>query len=377
MFVFGTRPEAIKLAPLILAFKKQQDKFDTRVCVSAQHREMLDQVMDFFELESDHDLDLMQPGQSLFDITAKGLKALESVLDIEKPDVVFVQGDTTTAFIGALAAFYKQIKVAHVEAGLRSGDKYSPFPEEMNRLLAGRLADYHFTPTPSASKNLELEAMKGEIFMVGNTVIDALMLGLDLINNKSGIDYSSKFDFLGEDDKIVLITGHRRESFGEPFEELCSAIRDLALEFPDVRFVYPVHLNPNVREPVNRILSDLKNINLIEPLDYPHFLWLMNRSYLVLTDSGGLQEEAPSLGKPVLVMRDVTERTEGIEAGTAKLVGTSRKVIVEEARVLLADKNAWEKMAKAVNPYGDGHSCDRIVKQMEKTLFNQEVLGIE
>jgi len=359
LFIFGTRPEAIKLAPLVREFKSRPG-MKVLVCVTAQHREMLDQVLSFFEIIPDYDLNIMQSNQTLFDVTVVGLKALELVLEDSKPDLVLVQGDTTTSFIGALAAYYKKIKIAHIEAGLRSGNKYSPFPEEMNRVLASHLADFHFTPTRQSVGNLERENIKAHLYKVGNTVIDALFLGLELIRKQEESVYEKYFPQVQLQKRIVLITGHRRESFGGPFEDICNAIREVAEKFDDVEFVYPVHLNPNVQEPVKRILKGLNNVHLIAPLDYPQFIWLMNRSHIVLTDSGGLQEEAPALGKPVLVMREVTERQEGVDAGTAKLVGTDRSVIVKELTTLLSDERAYQSMAKAVNPYGDGTSCKQI-----------------
>ncbi len=367
LFIFGTRPEAIKLAPLIREFRQRPD-VNVLVCVTAQHREMLDQVLSFFEIKPDYDLNIMTKNQTLFDVTVVGLKALEEVLTHSKPDLVFVQGDTTTSFIGALAAYYKKIKVAHIEAGLRSGNKYSPFPEEMNRVLASHLADFHFTPTRQSVGNLERENIKAHLYKVGNTVIDALFLGLDLINKQDESAFEKYFPGVQLQKRIVLITGHRRESFGGPFEDICNAIREVAGQFEDVEFVYPVHLNPNVQEPVNRILMGLSNVHLIAPLDYPQFIWLMNKCHVVLTDSGGLQEEAPALGKPVLVMREVTERKEGVDAGTAKLVGTDKAVIVKELTTLLSDERAYQEMAKAVNPYGDGTACKQIADLVMKIL---------
>jgi UDP-N-acetylglucosamine 2-epimerase (non-hydrolysing) len=367
LFIFGTRPEAIKLAPLIREFQWRPG-FTVKVAVTAQHREMLDQVLQFFSIRPDYDLNIMRPNQTLFDVTADGLKALQAVFDDAQPDLVFVQGDTTTSFIGALAAYYRKVKVAHVEAGLRSGDKYAPYPEEMNRILAGHLADYHFTPTDQSVRNLAAEGISKDVYQVGNTVIDALFLGLDLLKPKGEAYFRSAFQGINLDRRQVLITGHRRESFGEPFEQICQAIRASALEFPEVEFVYPVHLNPNVQDPVRRILSGLDNVHLIAPLDYPHFIWLMNRSTIVLTDSGGLQEEAPALGKPVLVMRRVTERQEGVDAGTARLVGTDRVVIETELRKLLTDQREYDRMAKAVNPYGDGTTCRKIVEKVNELL---------
>ncbi|MCX6292646.1 MAG: UDP-N-acetylglucosamine 2-epimerase (non-hydrolyzing) [Bacteroidetes bacterium] len=369
LFIFGTRPEAIKLAPLVKEFQSHPGKFEVKVCVTAQHREMLDQVLDFFSIQPDFDLNIMKPGQSLFDVTVTALKELEKVLDAFHPQLVFVQGDTTTAFIGALAAYYKKIKVAHIEAGLRSGNKYSPFPEEMNRVLAGRLSDFHFTPTQQSVDNLKKENIHEHIYNTGNTVIDALFLGLDLVKKSGEEKYRKKFPGINLEKRMVLITGHRRESFGEPFENICHAIKEVAEKFGDVEFIYPVHLNPNVQKPVIKILSGHANVHLIEPLDYPHFIWLMSKSYIVLTDSGGLQEEAPSLGKPVLVMRDVTERKEGVDSGTAKLVGTDRQVIVNELMKLLTDQSAYEQMAKAVNPYGDGTACKKIVEKIMNIVF--------
>lgn len=375
LFVFGTRPEAIKMAPLILEFKNHPE-FHFSVCITAQHREMLDQVIDFFDISIDYDLDLMQPNQSLFDITANGLKKLESVLSDYNPDLIFVQGDTTTAFIGALAGYYMKIKVVHIEAGLRSHNKFSPFPEEINRILAGHLADFHFTPTIKAQQNLNNEGIFDNIYTVGNTVIDALFKTLELISFKnlersiiSDINIPN-FDF--DSYKIILVTSHRRESFGKPFEDICNSIKELAQKFMDIDFIYPVHLNPNVRQTVSKILTGIKNIHLIDPLPYPHLIWLLSKSFFVMTDSGGIQEEAPSLGKPVLVMREVTERIEGIQAGTAKLVGSDKNEIIKAVTLLLTNKNEYDKMAKAINPYGDGKSSKRIFGHMKK-LFNNLV----
>lgn len=365
LFVFGTRPEAIKMAPLIRTFQEDLSQ-EVVVCVTGQHREMLDQVLSFFEIQPDYDLELMAPDQTLYDITAKALLGLKPILQKEKPDNIFVQGDTTTAFIGALAGFYEKIKVSHIEAGLRSGDIYSPFPEEGNRKLAGHLASYHFAPTDRAVNNLRNEGIANEVHNVGNTVIDALLLGLDIIKNSGESEYEAYFENLDFNKRIVLVTGHRRESFGEPFENMCKAMKDIAMAYPDVELVYPVHLNPNVRKTVNEILTGVDNVKLIEPLAYPYLIWLMNKSFFVLTDSGGIQEEAPSLGKPVLVMRDVTERQEGVEAGTAKLVGTDYDVIMKEARALLEDESHYEKMANAVNPYGDGTTSKQVLEILKK-----------
>jgi UDP-N-acetylglucosamine 2-epimerase (non-hydrolysing) len=362
LFIFGTRPEAIKMAPLILR-AKADSSFDVKVCVTGQHREMLYQVLDFFDIRPDYDINAMKPDQSLFDVTADILRGLENVLATEKPDVVLIQGDTTTAFVGALVAFYMKVPVAHVEAGLRSHNKYSPFPEEINRVLVGHIADYHFAPTMRAKENLLKEGIRdAAIFVVGNTVIDALYLTLEIIKNEED-RFLRYFDYIDIRKRIILVTGHRRESFGEPFKEICVSLKEIAKR-QDVEIVYPVHLNPNVRRPVFNILSGFDNIHLIEPLEYPYLIWLMSKSFLVLTDSGGIQEEAPSLGKPVLVMRDVTERTEGIEAGTAKLIGTSKEAIIRHTQKLLNDKDEYQKMAKAVNPYGDGMSSERILKIM-------------
>jgi UDP-N-acetylglucosamine 2-epimerase (non-hydrolysing) len=371
LFVFGTRPEAIKLAPLIFQFSKVNG-VDMKVCITAQHRHMLDQVLDFFGIVPDFDLNIMKENQTLFDLTSDGLKGMETVLNFYIPDVIFVQGDTTTAFVGALSGFYKKVKVAHVEAGLRSFDKYSPFPEEMNRVIISRLSDFHFAPTEKARENLVNEGIRDNVYVVGNTVIDALFLGISIIERNSDLksEIESYFSRIlkGKESKVILITGHRRESFGKPFEDICLAIREIASKFKDVELIYPVHLNPNVREPVNRILGNVENVHLIDPVPYPYMIWLMKRSYLVLTDSGGIQEEAPSLGKPVLVMRNVTERTEGLEAGTSKLVGTSKERIVHEVEKLLMDEGEYQKMARAVNPYGDGRSSERIVDIMLEQL---------
>lgn len=360
LFVFGTRPEAIKLAPLIKEAQKHSDYFYVSICITAQHREMLDQVLDFFALQPDYDLNLMKSGQSLFDITTCGLEALGEVFLTDKPDLVVVQGDTTTAFIGALAGYYQKIPVVHVEAGLRSGDKYAPFPEEMNRELISKLADFHFVPTTRALENLRKEGIKNNVWTVGNTVVDALIMGLSILkeNKNHSIPPLANIDFTK---KVILVTGHRRENFGEPLKNICTALKNIAKQFNDVEIVYPVHLNPNVKDPVNIMLGGVKNIHLIEPLDYPTLIRLMERSYFVITDSGGIQEEAPALGKPVLVTREVTERTEGVDAGTAKVVGSSSEIIEREATILLSDKEAYKKMAHAVNPYGDGTASKQII----------------
>ena len=362
LFVFGTRPEAIKLAPLIKEFQTDSHH-SIKVCVTGQHRQLLDQVLSFFEINTDYDLDLMKPDQSLFDLSVDILKNLEVVLDKCKPDLVIVQGDTTTAFVGALASFYKRIKVAHVEAGLRSNNKASPFPEEINRILIGHMADYHFAPTTNAKKNLLREGIaEDSVFVVGNTVIDALLLGLEHIKRQGDQEHKNYFSFLDFSKRIILVTGHRRESFGEGFENICGALKEIAHRYRDIQIVYPVHLNPHVTEPVHRILGSIQNIFLIDPLDYERLIWLMKRSHLVLTDSGGIQEEAPTLGIPVLVMRKVTERTEGIEAGTAKLVGVHRDRIVAWVVDLLENGVLYKKMATAINPYGDGTASANIVR---------------
>lgn len=367
LFFFGTRPEAIKLSPLIKELQKYPEKFDVKVCVSAQHREMLDQVLNFFDIKPDFDLDIMKANQNLFDISIEALNGIKEVISIYKPNLLIVQGDTTTTFIGALAAFYEKVKVAHIEAGLRSFNKHAPFPEEINRVLTTHLTDIHFAPTARAKKNLLRESVpQDRIFVVGNTSIDALFLCMKKVSGKKPEDFES-FKSINFDKRIILVTGHRRESFGKPFENICNALRILAKE-NNVEIVYPVHLNPNVRKPVFKILKDMPNIHLIEPLDYPSFVWLMNNSYLILTDSGGVQEEAPSLGKPVLVLRDVTERTEGIDAGTAKIVGTDMNEIIRETLRLLSNRSEYEEMARAVNPYGDGMASTRIRKVIDKNI---------
>lgn len=349
------------MAPLIKEFERYPKAFKVIVCISGQHREMLDQVLGFFRIRPDFDLNIMRPGQSIYHIVASAMNGIREVIAASRPDALIVQGDTTTTFAGALAAFYEKVRVIHVEAGLRSFDKYSPFPEEMNRLLATHIADLHLAPTAQARENLLREGIRSErIFVVGNTGIDALFLCLKMLGKKK----PSQFELFKQIDfqkKIILITGHRRESFGKPFESICNALRDLA-RLDDVEIVYPVHLNPNVQAPVNAILKGLSNVHLLEPLDYPSFVWLMKRSHIILTDSGGVQEEAPSLGKPVLVMREVTERVEGIEAGTAKIVGTNKNRIVKETLKLLRDDTAYKRMSRAVNPYGDGTSCQQIRK---------------
>lgn len=365
LFVYGTRPEAIKLAPLILEAKKHPDKFDVKICLTGQHRQMLDQINLFFGINADFDLNVMVPNQSLAELTSRCISGIDKVLLEEKPDYVFVQGDTTTVMTTSLVSFYHNIKLVHIEAGLRSGNKTSPFPEEINRIIAGHIADWHFAPTENAKSNLYHENIWQNVFVVGNTVVDAIMLGLEIIN-KNNEQYDNYFNFIDFSKKIILVTGHRRESFGNAIENICLAIKDIAENFNDVEIVYPVHLNPNVQKPVKRILQSNNRIHLIDPLGYPNMIWLMNKSYFVITDSGGIQEEAPSLGKPVLVTRMVTERVEGIEAGTAILVGTDRKNIFKEAARLLLNKDDYKKMSKAINPYGDGETSKKIIK----ILFN-------
>lgn len=360
--VFGTRPEAIKMAPLALALQAD-GRFDSKICVTGQHRQMLDQVLELFELVPDFDLNIMKPGQDLTDVTTAILQGLKGVLTTFKPDIVLVHGDTATTFATTLAAYYQQIPVGHVEAGLRTGNLYSPWPEEANRKLTGALSRLHFAPTQNSEQNLLNEGVDASaVHVTGNTVIDAL---LEVVKKLKAPEFqqrfSEQFSFLDSNRRLLLVTGHRRESFGEGFERICKALVEIAQEFPDVDIVYPVHLNPNVREPVNRLLSAIDNVHLIEPLDYLPFVYLMDRSYLILTDSGGVQEEAPSLGKPVLVMRDTTERPEAVEAGTVRLVGTEVSAITENIKALLRDKEAYEQMSFAHNPYGDGKACARIV----------------
>ncbi|WIH23930.1 non-hydrolyzing UDP-N-acetylglucosamine 2-epimerase [Photobacterium damselae] len=362
--VFGTRPEAIKMAPLVHALTKDE-RFDAKVCVTAQHREMLDQVLELFEITPDYDLNLMKAGQTLNDVTARILLELKPILQEFKPDVVLVHGDTATTFSASLAAYYEQIAVGHVEAGLRTGNIYSPWPEEANRKLTGALAKYHFAPTETSKANLLKENYSEDnIFVTGNTVIDALLMVKNKIDTNQDLKatLASQFPFIDESKKMILVTGHRRESFGGGFERICQALAITAKENPDVQIVYPMHLNPNVREPVNRILNNISNIYLIEPQQYLPFIYLMARSDIILTDSGGIQEEAPSLGKPVLVMRDTTERPEAVEAGTVKLVGTKKTTICNELHNLLSNDRAYKEMSISHNPYGDGMACERIVE---------------
>lgn len=379
MLVFGTRPEAIKMAPLVKEFEKYPNDFQTLVCVTGQHREMLDQVLNLFEIKPHYDLNIMKQGQDLYDVTARVLVGMRDVLKEAQPDVVLVHGDTTTSTAAALAAFYQQIPVGHVEAGLRTHNIYSPWPEEMNRLITGRIATYHFSPTQLSRQNLLKENVSDDsIIVTGNSVIDALYWVVDKIKNDEALNNELKeiLDKAGYDvnrldngRKLVLITGHRRENFGDGFISMCTAIKDLTNKYLDVDFVYPMHLNPNVRKPIHEVfgedLSNLGNMFFIEPLEYLSFVYLMEKSTIVLTDSGGIQEEAPGLGKPVLVMRDTTERPEALEAGTVKLVGTNYDKIVSEVSALLEDEIYYEKMSKAVNPYGDGLACGRIVEKLK------------
>ena len=365
--VFGTRPEAIKMAPLVHALAKDE-AFESRVCVTAQHREMLDQVLRLFEIQPDYDLNIMKPGQGLTEITCRILEGLKPVLAEFKPDVILVHGDTTTTLSTSLAAFYHRIPVGHVEAGLRTGNLYSPWPEEANRQLTGHLAMYHFAPTENSRQNLLREMVpENRIFVTGNTVIDALFWVRDRVMNNPELRSSlaQRYPFLDTSKKMILVTGHRRESFGGGFEQICSALAEIALKHPEVQVVYPVHLNPNVSEPVNRILKGIDNIILIDPQDYLPFVYLMNHAYLILTDSGGIQEEAPSLGKPVLVMRDTTERPEAVDSGTVLLVGTNINKIVDAVTRLLTDEAAYHQMTRAHNPYGDGHACQRILEALK------------
>lgn len=372
LFVFGTRPEAIKLAPLIKVLRREK-RFKVGVCVTAQHRQMLDQVLDLFGIVPDFDLKVMCPEQTLFSITAVVLHRLEHVYVKFNPDLVVVQGDTTTAFVGALAAYYKKIQIAHVEAGLRSGDKHSPFPEEINRVLISKIADFHFAPTETAKANLKAEGVTKNVWVVGNTGVDALLFALGKISKVQSDKFAKEFNFINLSRKIVLVTGHRRESFGMPFKNMCQALRRLALNNPMVEFVYPVHLNPNVRKPVYSILKFVPNFHLIEPLDYLKLVWLMQHSCLIMTDSGGIQEEAPTLRKPVLVLRDVTERPEGLTAGVARLLGTTGQRIVEVVQNLISSTESCERMRVRKNPYGDGRASRRI----HKILLSGEGFGLK
>lgn len=379
MLVFGTRPEAIKMAPLVKEFQKHPDKFETIVCVTGQHRQMLDQVLEIFEIVPDFDLNIMKQGQDLYDVTARVLTGMRDVLKKVQPDVVLVHGDTTTSTAAALASFYQQIPVGHVEAGLRTHNIYSPWPEEMNRQITGRIATFDFAPTPLSKKNLLAEGVaEDKITVTGNTVIDALYMVVDKIKNNAELDKKLEdilkdagYDVnrLANGKKLVLITGHRRENFGDGFISMCKAIKALTEKYPEVDFIYPMHLNPNVRKPIHEVfgenLEGLGNMFFIEPLEYLSFVYLMEKANIVLTDSGGIQEEAPGLGKPVLVMRDTTERPEALDAGTVKLVGTDYDKIVSEVSALLDDQSLYDTMSKAVNPYGDGHACERIINTLK------------
>lgn len=370
LVIFGTRPEAIKMAPLIKELQSYKDNFELRICVTAQHREMLDQVMLFFNLIPDYDLNLMKPNQNLFQLTADIISGLKTVFDSYKPDLTFVHGDTTTTFGASLAAFYSGSRIFHVEAGLRTNDKHSPFPEEMNRQLTSRLTDFHFAPTEQSKQNLLKENVpETSIFVTGNTVIDALLQSVEKVRSNPSKLINDLSDKIGKKD-LILVTGHRRENHGEGFMNICKALKEIAENYPDLWIVYPVHLNPNVQKPVYSLLGTTENILLIDPLDYPDFVWMMDRSKLIITDSGGVQEEAPSLGKPVLVMRDTTERPEAVIAGTVKLVGTNKDTIVSEVRKLLSNEDYYIKMSQSHNPYGDGKACEKIVKHvMDSVLF--------
>lgn len=363
LIIFGTRPEAIKMAPLVKAFLKQHKQFETKVCITAQHREMLDQVLDFFEITPDYDLDLMKPNQNLYNLTSDIITELKPILEDFKPDFVYVHGDTTTTMAASIAAFYSGAKICHVEAGLRTYNMQSPFPEEMNRSVTGVVTNYHFAPTKRSKENLLKENTNArDILVTGNTVIDALLFSVNKIED----DYSDEEinhikNIININQKIILVTGHRRENHGQGFINICEALKSIAMQHPNCQIIYPVHLNPNVQKPVYALLAGLDNVKLIKPLSYPAFVWLMEKSYLIITDSGGVQEEAPSLGKPVLVMRETTERPEAVEAGTVLLVGTDVNKIVNETNKLLNDPTSYESMSKLHNPYGDGFACNRIV----------------
>jgi len=366
--IFGTRPEAIKMAPLVKALNAAEG-IDAKVCVTAQHREMLDQVLELFEIVPDYDLNIMKPGQSLYDVTTNILLGLKPILEEFKPDLVLVHGDTSTTLSASLAAFYQQIPVGHVEAGLRTGNLSSPWPEEGNRKLTGAITKLHFAPTQTSQQNLLNEAVSADdILVTGNTVIDALLQVVDKVKTDTALisTLKAKFPELDETKKLILVTGHRRESFGGGFERICEALVEIATAHPDTQILYPMHLNPNVREPVNRILKNVDNVHLIEPQDYLPFVYLMNQAHIIVTDSGGVQEEAPSLGKPVLVMRDTTERPEAVEAGTVKLVGTDKARIVSEVNNLLTNAQEYQSMSRAHNPYGDGKACERIVAKIKQ-----------
>ena len=371
LIIFGTRPEAIKMTPLVKEFQKYSDIFETKVCVTAQHREMLDQVLDFFEIKPDFDLDLMKPNQNLYTLTSSILLGLKPILESFQPDYVYVHGDTTTTMASSLASFYSGAKICHVEAGLRTFNMQSPFPEEMNRSVTGVVSNIHFSPTETSKNNLVLEnKSEDSIVVTGNTVIDALMFSVNKVKNSNYQDKEIEhlISVLDEGKKLILVTGHRRENHGDGVVRICEALKEIALNNPKAQIIYPVHLNPNVQGPVYKLLSEIDNIKLIAPLSYPSFVWLMDKSYLIITDSGGVQEEAPSLGKPVLVMRDTTERPEAIEAGTVILVGTNKDKIVDEANKLLNETFAYKAMSKLHNPYGDGMASQRIVSYIRSKL---------
>lgn len=362
LIIFGTRPEAIKMAPLVKEFQKHSE-FETKVCVTAQHREMLDQVLTFFNIIPDYDLNLMKPNQNLYSLTADIITDMKDVLDDFKPDFIYVHGDTTTTMAASIAGFYSGAKICHVEAGLRTHNKRSPFPEEINRQVTGRIADYHFAPTEQSKENLVSENVTEEDIMItGNTVIDALLYSSDRVNTLQNNEIDALKNIVDVNKKLILVTGHRRENHGQGFINICEALKEIAIANSDVQIIYPVHLNPNVKRPVYDILSEIKNIQLIDPLAYPAFVWLMTQSYMIITDSGGVQEEAPSLGKPVLVMRDTTERPEAVMAGTVILVGTDKNRIISEAQCLLSDIERYQNMSALHNPYGDGKACERIIE---------------
>ena len=361
LFILGTRPEAIKLAPLIMEFKKNSDFFKTKVCITSQHKEMLQQVLNFFKLKPDYDLDLMKVDQSLFELTSNGLNEIGKILEKNKFDLIIVQGDTTSAFVGALAGYYCKIPVVHIEAGLRSQNIYSPFPEEANRILISKIAKFHFAPTLSAKRNLYKENIKENVFIVGNTIVDALLVTLNLIKSKSENYYKKSFNYLDFNKKIVLITCHRRENFGNSLKNICFAIKELANNNKEIEFVFPAHLNPNVQKPVLKILSNFKNVHIISPLTYPLLIWLMSKSHIVMTDSGGIQEEASILGKPVLVMRENTERMESVKNNIAILVGANTSNIIKTTKKLLSNDKMYKLMSKSKKIYGNGDSCEKIV----------------
>ena len=370
LVIFGTRPEAIKMAPLILEFNKHRE-FETKVCVTAQHREMLDQVLEFFEIVPDFDLNLMKPDQNLHSLTSDIILGVKNVLEDYLPDYIFVHGDTTTTMAASIAGFYARCKVCHVEAGLRTFDKYSPYPEEINRQITSRIAEFHFAPTMQSQENLLRENINVKnILITGNTVIDALLDSVQKLSLLQNDEINSLKKIIDSNKRVILVTGHRRENHGQGFINICEALGEIARTNSDVQIIYPVHLNPNVQKPVNQILSEISNIHLIDPLTYPGFVWLMTQSYLILTDSGGVQEEAPSLGKPVLVMRNTTERPEAVEAGTVILVGTDKEKIVKQTNILLSDKNRYNEMSTLHNPYGDGHASARIVEFIKANSYN-------